>query len=70
VPVVDVRQVRVLVRERLVPVRMGMRTGGREVMRVGMVTVPVGVGVLMLQGFVPVGVAMPLQKQQQEGRQH
>ncbi len=69
VPVVRVRQVRVVVHERRVAVRVGVWLGHRSLVRVGVVRV-VDVGVVVLQRQVRVAVAVAGAEEQGRPRGH
>ena len=70
VPVVGVREVGVLVFQRLVAVRMLVGSWRAAFMTVRVVAVSMDVAVVVLQRFMPVGVPVPFQSQQQESAQH
>jgi hypothetical protein len=70
-PVVEVRNMRVIVHQGDVPMWMGMRLGQRDrtFMLVPVVLV-VDVSVVMFERFVPVQVPVPLANQQESSRAH
>ena len=61
-PVVDVLAVLMLVRDGVVLVNVTVRARGHRIVNVAVVAVVVGVDVLVLEGLVPVAMAVPLER--------